>query len=111
MPATLRGQRGALDLLELNYKWSELQCRCWGLNLGPLDEHQILLTADPSLQPYFQFFNLVMVCGVGSPTSLWVLGVHLTALAFVFETGSYFVAQADLNLRVILLFQLLEYWD
>ena len=26
-------------------------CACWELNLGPLQEQQVLLTADPSLQP------------------------------------------------------------
>ena len=29
----------------------ELQCQCWELNLGPLQEQQVLLTAEPSLQP------------------------------------------------------------
>jgi hypothetical protein len=28
----------------------ELPQRCWGQNLGPLQEHQVLLTADPSFQ-------------------------------------------------------------
>ncbi|EDL00481.1 mCG113792, isoform CRA_a, partial [Mus musculus] len=28
----------------------ELPCRCWELNLGPLEEQQVLLTTEPSLQ-------------------------------------------------------------
>jgi hypothetical protein len=28
-----------------------LPCVCWKLNLGPLEEQPVLLTAEPSLQP------------------------------------------------------------
>ena len=30
----------------------EQPCRCWDSNLGPLEEHPFLLTAEPSLQPH-----------------------------------------------------------
>ena len=29
----------------------ELACKCWELNPGPLEEHPVLLTTEPSLQP------------------------------------------------------------
>jgi hypothetical protein len=31
----------------------ELPCGCWELNLGPLKEHLVLLTAEPPLQPQY----------------------------------------------------------
>jgi len=39
----------------------ELPCGCWELNLGPLEEQPVLLTAEPSLQishPIFSLFFL-----------------------------------------------------
>jgi hypothetical protein len=30
----------------------ELSCECWELNLGPLQEQSVLLTAKPSFQPW-----------------------------------------------------------
>jgi hypothetical protein len=30
----------------------EPPCGCWDLNSGPLKEHSVLLTAEPSLQPH-----------------------------------------------------------
>jgi hypothetical protein len=30
----------------------EPPCGCWDLNSGPLEEQSVLLTTDPSLQPY-----------------------------------------------------------
>ena len=35
----------------------ELPCRCWEPNLDLLNEQQVLLTAEPMLQPFF-FLNL-----------------------------------------------------
>jgi hypothetical protein len=38
------------------------------LNLEPLEEQSVLLTAEPSLQPYFSFvfaWELVSPCGLG----------------------------------------------
>jgi hypothetical protein len=31
----------------------EPPCGCWELNSGPLEEQSVLLTAEPSLQPFF----------------------------------------------------------
>jgi hypothetical protein len=31
----------------------EPPCGCWDLNLGPLEEQLVLLTAEPSLKPHF----------------------------------------------------------
>ena len=30
----------------------EPPCGCWELNSGPLEEHSVLLTAEPPLQPH-----------------------------------------------------------
>jgi hypothetical protein len=35
---------------------SEPPCRCWELNLGPLEEQPLLLTIEPSLCSVGQFF-------------------------------------------------------
>jgi hypothetical protein len=32
--------------------------RCWELNPGPLQEQQVLLAAEPSLQPHSFFFKM-----------------------------------------------------
>ena len=37
---------------------SEPPCHCWELNSGPLEEKPVLLTTEPSLQPYKLFFIL-----------------------------------------------------
>jgi hypothetical protein len=34
----------------------EPPCGCWELNSGPLEEQSVLLTNEPSLQPYFFIF-------------------------------------------------------
>ena len=38
----------------------ELPCGCWNLNLNPLEEEPMLLTSEPSLQPFLllSFFLL-----------------------------------------------------
>ena len=36
-----------------SYRWWEPPCGCWKLNLKPLDEQPVLLTAVPSLQSRF----------------------------------------------------------
>lgn len=44
--------------------WSysfELLCGFWELNLGPLEEQSVLLTAEPSLQPQTQGFLVQLV--------------------------------------------------
>ena len=46
----------------------EPPCGCWELNSGPLEEQLVLLTTEPSLQPYFLFF---LKTGSG-----WVEVVH-----------------------------------
>jgi hypothetical protein len=35
----------------------EPPCGCWDLNLGPLGEQSVLLTTEPSLQPYIIFIS------------------------------------------------------
>ena len=35
----------------------EPTCACWELNSGPLEEHSVLLTAEPSLQPTRHFLK------------------------------------------------------
>lgn len=36
----------------------ERLCGCWKLNLEPLEEHPVLLTAEPSLQPFYVFLDV-----------------------------------------------------
>ena len=50
MPA---GQR-APDLIT---DGCEPPCGCWELNSGPLEEQSVLLTAEPSLQPFYSVFK------------------------------------------------------
>jgi hypothetical protein len=38
----------------------EPPCRCWELNLGPLEEQSVLLIAEKSLQPPTDFFELIL---------------------------------------------------
>ena len=47
------GQKRVLNPLELELDSCELPCGCCKLNLGPLEEQPVLLTAEPSLQPEF----------------------------------------------------------
>jgi hypothetical protein len=35
----------------------EPPCGCWELNSGPSEEQPVLLTAEPSLQPFFQYVS------------------------------------------------------
>jgi hypothetical protein len=37
----------------------ELPYGCWELNLGPLEEQPVLLTAEPSHQPHISVFSFV----------------------------------------------------
>ena len=57
MPYAIGGQKRALGFLELG--GSELPCRCWGLNLGPLEEQSVLLTTEPFLQPLIVWGGLL----------------------------------------------------
>ena len=38
----------------------ELPCGCWELNLGPLKEQLVLLTAEPSLQPPVMYLKFIV---------------------------------------------------
>ena len=46
----------------------EAQCGCWDLNSGPSEEQSVLLTTEPSLQPFTQvlrqgnFLELLLFC-------------------------------------------------
>lgn len=54
-----RGQKRALGPLGLELQMLvELTCRCWDLNLGPLEEQLVLLTVEPSLAPMLNFLHL-----------------------------------------------------
>jgi hypothetical protein len=48
-------QKRASDLI---MDGCEPPCGCWDLNSGPSEEHLVLLTAEPSLQPLTFFFKL-----------------------------------------------------
>lgn len=101
---------------------------CWQLNLGPLEEQPIFLNTEPSLQPQLRIIyttkdafeilfylclppecrdchhmllwlsNLILVHSVSYSTDCpWCW--HL-ALYIYFETGSYYLAQAGVELLV-----------
>ena len=54
MPA---GQKKAPDIITDGF---EPPCDCWELNLGPLEEQAMLLTAEPFLQPLeITFYELL----------------------------------------------------
>ena len=48
-------QKRASDLITDD---CEPPCGCWDLNLGPLEEHSVLLTTEPSHQPNAGFLKL-----------------------------------------------------
>jgi hypothetical protein len=56
-----------------HYRCCELPCGCWELNSEPLEDHSVLSTAEPSLQPpkgamRLQFLFLVhsLLCSIAS---------------------------------------------
>lgn len=63
----LRGQKAALDPLELELRGCELPCKCWELNL---QEHLALLTTEPPLPTiFFLTFKLhlfVYLCAIAT---------------------------------------------
>lgn len=79
---------------EIPWNWSELQMavrsRCWKSNLGSLQEQQVFLIAEPSLEPCFLIF-----LGFGCYCRLLLI-------------GSYCVVQAGLRLVATFLFLLPE---
>lgn len=56
---TVRSEKGSgfPGTGEWSSRRTELLCGCWELNLDPLDEHQMLLTPELSLQHYDEHFN------------------------------------------------------
>lgn len=57
MPCTHRGQKRALESLELKLK-VVVSCHVGdGKNLGPLQKQLVILTSEPSLQLPFSFFE------------------------------------------------------
>jgi len=52
-------QKRVLDLIT---DGCEPPCGCWDLNSGPSKEQSVLLSAEPSHQPWFGFFVCLFVC-------------------------------------------------
>lgn len=53
VPDAHRDQKSIFNLLELElWMVCEPPCGCWKRNLGPLKEKHVLLTPEPSLQPW-----------------------------------------------------------
>lgn len=50
VPDARESQKRALEPLKLGL-WMVVACGCWESNPGSLKEQQVLLTAEPSLQP------------------------------------------------------------
>ena len=63
-------QKSASDIIT---DGCEPPCGCWDLNSGPSEEESVLLTAEPSLQPYlFLICSFVCLCrGHGDPFGCW----------------------------------------
>jgi hypothetical protein len=62
--STHRGQKGAPDSIELRLqRVVGPPVGAGNQNWSPLQEQQVLLTAEPSLQPHFQNFNQGMWAG------------------------------------------------
>lgn len=51
----MKARRGGNQMPWNDY---ELICSCWALNLDPLDEQQVLLITEPSLQPHVSDFRV-----------------------------------------------------
>jgi hypothetical protein len=54
--AVFRHTRRASDLIT---DGSEPPCGCWELNSGPAEEQSVLLTTEPSLQPFSYLFDYI----------------------------------------------------
>lgn len=56
------GQKRVLNLLKLEVQdfASHSVCVCWNQNLGPLQEHQVILSTDPYL--HLQFVTVCLDC-------------------------------------------------
>ena len=62
--AVFRHTRRASDLIT---DGCEPPCGCWDLNSGPLEEQSVFLTTEPSLQPLFLLFKIMVKyldCGI-----------------------------------------------
>jgi hypothetical protein len=51
-------EKRASDLIMDGY---EPPCGCWDLNSGPSEEQSVLLTAEPSPQPYLFLFRMSLI--------------------------------------------------
>lgn len=94
-----RSKEGFLFLWNRSYGCCESPCGCWELNLDPLEEQQVFLTTDPSLQLHvFAFeWGFAMYCGLQCVAQagirLWGLGLRghsTTAGSVVCFTPLYF---------------------
>lgn len=45
-----------------SYRWCDLPCGCWALNLDSREAQQVLLTAEPPLSPCFVFWDRTLLC-------------------------------------------------
>lgn len=63
MPTVSTEARWGCRTLEIGITEScELQCGCWESSLGPVEEQPVVLTAKPSLQPWYWFINPRLIC-------------------------------------------------
>ena len=63
LPCVPTSQKGAPGLI---IDGCEPPCGCWELNSGPLEEQSVLLTTEPSLQPYDCFSKNTDLCSFSS---------------------------------------------
>jgi hypothetical protein len=61
----------------------ELTCRSWELNPGPLEEQQVLLTAEPHFPPCFNVSSLLLVCLISAALIFVISAFALLILVLV----------------------------
>lgn len=68
MSGAYRGQKRAMDLLQLELHDCELSCGCWESNPGSLQKQSVLLTSEPRLLLVF-IYQLIAGLALNSSTS------------------------------------------
>jgi hypothetical protein len=70
----------------------EPPCGCWDLNSGPSEKQSVLLTTEPSLQPFFFFFLKTFLIAEPwlKPLSFMVLGQDLNYVAQASQQSFFF---------------------
>lgn len=86
-------QKRVSDTLKLSYRrlFSLTWCGCWELNLCPLEEQQVLVAAEPSLQPKDERSCFARLCCIEINATPWLhkcIGLDFLIVWFWFESLS-----------------------